>query len=68
MKFVVTGEMTISCQIEVEASTAAAARKIATSAGVMSLCAGCSDGEEGCWSTSGELDGVPTITGIRKAP
>ncbi len=66
MKFLVTGEVTISTQIEIEAPTEAAARKIARVAGMMSLCASCSDGDEGCWNTSGELDGVPTIIAVQR--
>jgi hypothetical protein len=67
VKFLVTGEVTISCMIEVEAPTAKAARKIAADAGMMSLCASCSEGDEDCWSTNGEIDGVPTIIEVKKA-
>lgn len=65
-KYMVTGEITISVHIDVEADSEEAARNIAKKSGNMSLCGACSYGEEGAWSTSGELDGEVSITGIER--
>lgn len=64
-KFVVTGEVTISCQIEVDARNAREARKLAEGSSMMSLCHSCSGPQDGAWSTSGELDGTPRVREVR---
>ena len=65
-KFLVTGEVTISCQLEVDAADAAEARRLADDAPMMTLCNSCSRSEDGVWSTSGELDGTPRIREVRQ--
>lgn len=66
-KYFVTGEVTISAHIEVEATSEEEAREIASKAGNMSFCYSCARGEEGVWSTCGELDGEVTITTVELA-
>ncbi len=61
MKYRVTGYVTISVDIEVEASSPSEARRVAREAPMQTFCHQCADGEEGAWSTSGELDGEVTI-------
>jgi hypothetical protein len=65
-KYIVTGTVTISCQVEVEAKSEAEARKLAADAPMLTLCYQCSNGEPGSWNTSGELDGTPTIESVRE--
>lgn len=57
MKYRIGGTVTISVHIDVEADSPAEARNKAREAGNMSLCHQCAKGEEGAWSTNGELDG-----------
>lgn len=66
MKYLVTGSITISMHVEVEADSPAEARRIAGESSVMSLCHQCarssnSDDGEPEWCTSGELDGTVRI-------
>jgi hypothetical protein len=61
MKYRVTGHVTISVRVEVEANSPAKACMIARGAPMQSLCSQCSHGEDGAWSTSGELDGNVVI-------
>lgn len=65
-KYRVLGVMTISVHVDVEAKNATEARRIAESAGIMSLCHQCASGEEGAWSTSGELDSEPEIESVER--
>lgn len=60
MKYRVTGQMTISVFVDVEAKNAREARQRAKEASVMALCFRCTEGHEGLWST-GELDGEPVV-------
>lgn len=61
MKYRVTGIVTISVSVEVEAPSPTKARTLARAAPMQSLCHQCATGEDGAWSTSGELDGEVTI-------
>lgn len=60
-KFRVSGTLTISVYIDVEAEDEDAAKEVARQEGVQGLCWQCARGEEGVWCTSGELDGEPEI-------
>lgn len=55
----VSGVMTISVFVDVEAESEEEAKALSEDCGVMHLCHSCADGHEGEWSTSGELDGAP---------
>lgn len=61
MKYRVTGYVTISVHVDVEASSPAEARRLAREAPMRSLCHQCATSEDGAWSTSGELDGTVAI-------
>lgn len=61
MKYRVTGHVTISVSVVVEAESPSAARQLARHAPMMTFCHQCAVGEDGAWSTSGELDGEVTI-------
>lgn len=60
-RYLVTGTVTISCFVEVDAESEEQARELANRAGMQTLCGSCSYGEPDTWNTSGELDGTPTI-------
>lgn len=66
-KFMVTGEMTISVHVEVDAKNAAEARERALDAPVQHFCYQCATGEPGTWVTSGELDGEPKVIEVKRA-
>lgn len=57
MRYRVSGSVRISVSVIVEASSPSAARELARDAPMQSLCNLCANGEDGSWSTSGELDG-----------
>jgi hypothetical protein len=57
MKYLVSGHMTISMSVEIEAKSPEEAKKRAAKAPIISLCRQCAEGEPGEWVTSGELDG-----------
>lgn len=63
--FVVEG--TISLHVEVKASTLEEAVEKAQGASTMSLCYQCSRGDDGEWSTSGELDCDPAESPLVEA-
>jgi hypothetical protein len=65
-KYIVSGEMTISVSVIVEAADPKEAKNLARQASVRTLCASCSNTHEGEWSTSGELDGVPSIIDVQE--
>lgn len=70
MKFIVTGEITISVHVEVEAKSVAAARKAAVDMPMMTLCHQCASGAEDYpeeWRTSGEFDGEPTNIRVERS-
>lgn len=56
-RYIVTGVMTISMHVEVDADSPEEARKLAEEAPIVGLCHQCSRGDRDEWSTSGELDG-----------
>lgn len=61
-KYIVSGEITISVHVEVEATSKKGAVDAALGAPMMSLCYQCARGseeDEPEWRTSGEHDGVP---------
>lgn len=60
-KYRVQGVVTISCFVTVTAKSKAEARRLAERSPMQTLCHQCASGEEDVWSTSGELDGTPTI-------
>jgi hypothetical protein len=67
-KFIVTGHVTISVNTDVEAKSAAEAKRIAAGRGLMTFCHQCATGEPHLeWVTSGELDGEVRITGTESA-
>lgn len=59
MKYRVSGIVSISVHVDVEASSKKEAIERAQDAGMQTLCCSCSDGDPDSWSTSGELDGAP---------
>jgi len=59
-KYIFIIEATISLSIEVEAASLTEAVEKAKNSPTMSFCHQCAKGEEGCWSTSGELDTDPS--------
>lgn len=61
MKYFVTGTITISVHVTVEAKSKAEAIRIAHKAPMMTFCHQCANGVEDEWSTSGELDGTVDI-------
>lgn len=61
MKYRVTGTVTISVSVVVEATTRAEAQRLARQSPTQTLCHSCSRGDDGCWSTSGEIDGEVVI-------
>lgn len=64
-KFSVSGEVTISVHTDVEAETEEEAKKIAADRGTQSFCYQCARGEpEQEWTTTGDIDGEITITGV----
>ncbi len=64
-KYRVTGEVTISVSVVVEAGSVREAKRLALEAPMMSLCHQCASGDADAWSTSGELDGeVSKITEV----
>lgn len=65
-RFRVSGTMTISCYVDVEARDVIEARETAADADNMQLCHSCSSTHEGQWSTSGELDGTPEILDVEE--
>lgn len=68
MKYMVSGQMTISIWIEVEADSPEAAREAAGDASVVELCNYCATAKDGVWNTSGELDGTPEILEVEEQP
>lgn len=64
-KYQISGEVTISCVLEIEAASEAEARAQAGDAPMLTLCYSCANGDSGVWCTSGELDGVPSIREVR---
>jgi len=65
-RYRVTGLVTISVHVEVEAKSKAAARILATEMPMQQLCNHCADGDDGSWSTGGELDGEPRIETVEE--
>lgn len=65
MKYIVTGVVTISVQVELDADSEAQAREKADDAPMQQLCNYCASGEDGTWSTGGELDGTPQIESVK---
>lgn len=63
-RYRVQGVVTISCFVTVTAKSKAEARRLAEEASMQQLCNYCASGDEGVWSTSGELDGTPHIEKI----
>lgn len=64
-RYIVTGIVTVSVHVEVDAKSAAEAREKAEEADMQTFCYGCARGEPGVW-TAGELDGEPKIEEVRK--
>lgn len=64
MRYRVTGAMTISVVVDVDADSEEHAREVAEAAAVMNLCNQCAHGEPDEWSTSGELDGTVEIESV----
>lgn len=64
MKYRVSGTVTISVFVDVEASSEEDAKDKADAADMMHLCYACSRADDGIWSTSGELDGIPEILSV----
>lgn len=65
-RYAVTGTVTISVLVEVDAKNETEARKKAAVCLMLQLCHGCAIGDDGVWSTSGELDGEPAIEAVRE--
>jgi hypothetical protein len=65
VKYRVTGFVTISVTVDVDASSEAEARERARAASMQTFCHQCADGDPDAWSTSGELDGTPTIETVK---
>lgn len=65
MRYLVTGIVTISVTVKVEADSEEEARQKANDASMQEFCYSCSRGDDDVWSTSGELDGEPTIESVR---
>lgn len=65
-RYAVTGTVTISVHVEVDAENEAEARAKANECPMLQLCHGCAIGDDGVWSTSGELDGEPSIETVRE--
>ena len=63
MKYRVTGQVTISVSVVVEATSKAQARRFASDAPMQQFCYHCSNGKDGVWCAE-ELDGEPKITGV----
>lgn len=64
-KYIVSGTITISCMVEVEANSEAEARELAADAPMKAFCNHCASGELGSWSAS-ELDGEPNIMTVQR--
>jgi hypothetical protein len=64
-KYIVSGTITISCMVEVEANSEAEAWELAADAPMQTLCSNCSSGELGSWSAS-ELDGEPNMLTVQR--
>jgi hypothetical protein len=69
MRYRVTGSVTISVSVVIEAKSPAEARELARQAPMQSLCGQCAGGDDECWSTGGELDGLVSIArgGVEEA-
>jgi hypothetical protein len=66
-KYIVSGTITISALIEVEADNEQEAREKAEDSPVISLCHYCADKSPDCeWVTSGDLDGTPVIDCVKQ--
>lgn len=66
MKYRVTGTVTITVIVDVEAKTPKLARAAAEQASMRHLCHQCAGVVEGEWSTTGELDGEPEVIGVER--
>lgn len=64
--FRVTGQVTISCYVDIAAETEERAKRLAVDAPMQTFCNSCASGDDGAWSTSGELDGTPTVLSVEK--
>jgi len=62
-KYRVGGAITISVYVDVDAANEQEALRKAAEAPIQSLCHQCANGEDGCWSTGGELDGDVEVSG-----
>lgn len=60
-KYRVTGFMTISVSVVVEADSPAKAREAARDAPLQTFCNQCARGSDDEWSTTGDLDGMVAI-------
>lgn len=68
MKYRVTGTVTISVSVVVEADSKKEALRLAREAPMQTFCHQCASGEDDAWSTSGELDGAVIISrGVEEA-
>lgn len=65
-RYAVAATVTISVHVEVDAENEIEARAKANECPMQRLCGHCSVGEDGAWSTSGELDGEPSIEAVRE--
>ena len=63
-KYLISGTITISVWIEVDAENEDAARSEAEESSVRTLCNYCATPLRGVWNTTGELDGQPHIESI----
>jgi hypothetical protein len=59
MKYTASATVTISIYTTVEADSPEEAIELAREQPMQNFCAGCTDGEDYRWVTSGELDGEP---------
>ena len=66
-RYFVSGVMTISVHVYVDAETPEEAKKVAEDAPLQGFCHQCARGQDDEWSTSGELDGTPQDLEVREA-
>lgn len=59
-KYLVSSQVTVSCQVVVEADSPEEAKEKALELPMQSFCHSCSSPKEDEWSSSGELDGEPS--------
>ena len=65
-RYRVSGQVTISISVEVDARSKKHARALAEECSLASVHHSTSEGPEGEWVTSGELDGEPKITEVEE--